>query len=209
MRPARAVDLRNDARARLFRREAVLAPDRNLTLRPAAPACADAAPWRRCTPARRLRVGHRFQHPRVGDQPRIGGHDAVDVGPDPQLARRPAPRREMDAEKSDPPRPSVVGRPSSVEPLNPVITGSTRFSSSGRSTLAARCARGFHQRRRVAEHRVGGDHLGPVDRRGANALRLQIFGHQQRGQAARRPPWLRPPSAEGARPASSCPWRCA
>ena len=37
----------------------------------------------------------------------------------------------MDAEKSEPPRPSVVGRPSTVAALNPVITGSTPFFSIG------------------------------------------------------------------------------
>src|ERR1039458_10561382 len=37
----------------------------------------------------------------------------------------------IDAEKSEPPRPSVVGRPSAVAPLKPVTTGRTPCSSSG------------------------------------------------------------------------------
>jgi hypothetical protein len=39
--------------------------------------------------------------------------------------------RRIAAEKSDPPRPRVVGRPSAVAPLNPVTTGRTPASSSG------------------------------------------------------------------------------
>ena len=43
----------------------------------------------------------------------------------------------MDAEKSDPPRPSVVGRPSMVAPLKPVTIGRIPASSSGRMICSA------------------------------------------------------------------------
>ena len=44
----------------------------------------------------------------------------------------------MDAEKSEPPRPRVVGRPSAVAPLNPVTTGRIPCSSSGSRRAADR-----------------------------------------------------------------------
>ena len=44
----------------------------------------------------------------------------------------------IDAEKSEPPRPSVVGRPSSVATLNPVTMGTMFPSRSGRSFPAQR-----------------------------------------------------------------------
>ncbi len=69
----------------------------------------------------------------------------------------------MDAEKSDPPRPSVVGRPSAVAPLNPVTTGRIPLASSGRRCWSAFRAGGLHDRRGVAEHGVGDDDLGGVD----------------------------------------------
>ncbi len=43
----------------------------------------------------------------------------------------------IDAEKSDPPRPSVVGRPSAVAPLKPVTTGTTPLASRGRTCVSA------------------------------------------------------------------------
>ena len=43
----------------------------------------------------------------------------------------------MDAEKSEPPRPSVVGRPSAVAPLKPVTTGKMPCSRSGRRRAQA------------------------------------------------------------------------
>ena len=42
--------------------------------------------------------------------------------------------------------------------------------------------RWLHQRRGVAEHRVGGDHVGTIHRRRAHTLRFQIFRQQQSGQ---------------------------
>ena len=86
----------------------------------------------------------------------------------------------IDAEKSEPPRPSVVGRPSAVAPLNPVTTGSTPFSSMRQQSRAGLLPRRLHQRRRVAEDGVGDHDLGRIDRRRGRALRFQIRRHQQR-----------------------------
>ena len=50
----------------------------------------DAAPSRRSTPARTLRRTTATARPRPGDDARIGGEHAVDVGPDLDLAARQA-----------------------------------------------------------------------------------------------------------------------
>ena len=86
----------------------------------------------------------------------------------------------MDAEKSEPPRPSVVGRPSAVAPLKPVTTGSTPCSSRG-----SRRARAFS---RVGS--ISGEALpntasvtttsAGVDGGGGRAFGVQVFGDQQR-----------------------------
>ena len=112
----------------------------------------------------------------------------------------------IDAEKSDPPRPSVVGRPSSVEPLNPVTTGRMRCSSSGRDhRRGAFRGSGFHQRRRVAEHRVGGDHVRGVHRRRRECPAIPDIRPSAARKAVRRWRWLRRSSAAAARPASCMP----
>ena len=87
----------------------------------------------------------------------------------------------MEAEKSEPPRPSVVGRPSAVAPLKPVITGRRR------ARAGAAGARGFfagrlHQRRGVAEDGVGDYHLPGVDGGGGRAFGVQVLGDQQGGE---------------------------
>ena len=110
----------------------------------------------------------------------------------------------IDAEKSEPPRPSVVGRPSAVAPLKPVTTGSTPCSQQRQQTLARLLAGRLHQRRRVAEHRVGDDHIRGVHRLGRRALRRSDTRQSAAPRAARRWPRLHPPSAAAARPASAC-----
>ena len=68
-------------------------------------------------------VGDLAEDFRIGHQTRIGRHNAIHIGPDPEFGRVERGCENAGAEKSEPPRPSVVGRPSAVAPLKPVTTG--------------------------------------------------------------------------------------
>ena len=89
----------------------------------------------------------------------------------------------MEAEKSEPPRPSVVGRPSAVAPLKAGDHRQHALAQQRQQPRPRLLARGLHQRRGVAENRVGDHHVPGVHGRGGGACGLQALGHQQRGKA--------------------------
>ena len=89
----------------------------------------------------------------------------------------------IDAEKSEPPRPSVVGRSSSVDPLNPVTTGTLPCVKQRPQHRGGARASLLHQRRGVAEHGVGGDDLRGVHRHRRYALGFHVQRHQIGRQA--------------------------
>ena len=80
----------------------------------------------------------------------------------------------IDAEKSDPPRPSVVGRPSSVAPLKPVTIGIAPDSMIGSKRLSRLLPRLIQQRFRVPELVIGNDQFGSIHGFGTNARTIQI-----------------------------------
>ena len=89
----------------------------------------------------------------------------------------------MEAEKSDPPRPSVVGRPSAVAPLNPVTTGRTPAPIRGASSSEGLFPGRPHLRVGASEDGVRDHHTRRVDGQCRRSLALQIRGHQQGRQA--------------------------
>ena len=126
-----------------------------------------------------LAIGHLRQHGGVGNQARIGGHDAIDVGPNPQFGRFERGgqngRREIRAAAAQGSRPAIGG--STVE------AGDDRQHAfvQQRKKPRARFRRGLvHYRRSVSENCVGNDQLGGVHRSGRGALGIQERGNEQR-----------------------------
>src|SRR5208282_1793093 len=73
----------------------------------------------------------------IGTEAWVGGHHAVDVGPDFD-ARGVQTGAKIAAEKSDRPRPMVVVMPARFEPINPPITGTLPASINGWTRLRRR-----------------------------------------------------------------------
>ena len=92
----------------------------------------------------------------------------------------------IDAEKSEPPRPSVVGRPSAVAPLNPVTTGRVPWPQQGQQAGPRLFGGRLHQRRCVAEHGVGNHHFARIHGFRRRARDRQVFGKQRWPRAIRR-----------------------
>ncbi len=104
---------------------------------------------------RRLFKADRLDPQRLRHNARIGRHNAIHIGPDFNGPARRAPPASA-AEKSLPPRPSVVVMPSTVAPMNPPITG-TRAASSRGSACSSGASESRFQWRRLAEFRVRHD----------------------------------------------------
>ncbi len=89
----------------------------------------------------------------------------------------------MEAEKSEPPRPSVVGRPSVVAlQLEAGDYGNLALQQQGRQAFVGFLLRRLHQRRGVVEDRVGHDDFGRVNRFRGQPAPLQMFREEQRGK---------------------------
>ena len=89
-----APEHRHDSRARFLRRETVLAPDRNLAFDQRRQRSRMQHLRARVGQFRRFAVSDLAEDLRVRHQARIGRHDPVHVGPDPELGGIAARRRE-------------------------------------------------------------------------------------------------------------------
>ena len=151
-----------------------------------------------------LGVGDLVQHPASGT--RRGSAlmmPSTSVQIQSSVASRAAAR--MEAEKSEPPRPSVVGRPSAVAPLKPVTTGRMpRLRAAAGGRARAFCAGRLHEGRGVAEDGVGDDDVPGVDGDGAGMPRRS--GTRLTSSAESRSPMATASSTErgGRSPSIAC-----
>ena len=173
-----ASELRYDSRSRFLRRETVLAPYRNLPLDQGRQRARMQHLRARVGQLGRLTIGDLIQYSSVGNQPRIAGHDAVHVGPDPQLFRvhrcRDYGCREIRAAAAQSGWPAIQRRGVESRDHRDNALLQQRPQNQLRSLASL-----VHQWRRVAEHVVGGYHLRRVHCYGAGSLRFQISRHEQ------------------------------
>ena len=131
---------------------------------------------------RRLPIAHFGQHDGIFHQARIGAHDAVDVGPDPQLTGIQSTRQNRRGEV----RTAAAQRGGTA-----IQGGAIETGDNGQNILRQQrpqyfgtlFARRIQQRRRVAETSIGDDHLAGIDGLRCGARGIQI-GRQQHGTQA-------------------------
>ena len=129
-----------------------------------------------------LGVGDFVQHFGVGHQARVGAHDAIDVGPDPELGG---------VERGGQNRRRKIGAAASERGGASIGGGAVEAGDDGhdaaleqRQQAGARLhPRGLHQRRSVAEDGVGDDDLPGVHGFGGRAFGDQVLGDQNGGEA--------------------------
>ena len=128
-----------------------------------------------------LAIGDLAQHARFGHKTRIGRHDAVDIGPDPQFGGvercRQNRRREIRSAAAESGGPPVGGR--AIESGD---HGKYALHQQRAQALARLLPGGFHDRRSVAVDGVGDDGVGGVERHCPHAFRFEERRDQQRGE---------------------------